>query len=82
MRTKKGIITSDKQNKTVVVTVIAYKIHPKYKKKYQVSKKFYAHDEENAAKLGDTVIIEETKPQSKLKRWKIVENLGGSNNNL
>ncbi len=78
MRTKKGIVTSDKQDKTAVVTVIAYKVHPKYKKRYQVSKKFYAHDETNAVKAGDTVIIKETKPLSKLKRWEVIENLGNS----
>lgn len=78
MRTKKGIVTSDKQDKTVVVTVVAYKTHPKYKKRYQVSKKFYAHNEDNTVKEGDVVMIQETKPLSKLKRWTVIENLGGS----
>jgi small subunit ribosomal protein S17 len=56
-------------DKTIVVQVDSYKIHPKYKKKYKVSTKFYAHDEANACKEGDTVTIEETIPMSKLKRW-------------
>jgi small subunit ribosomal protein S17 len=50
MRIKKGIITSVKMNKTIVVSVDSYKMHPKYKKKYKVTKKFYAHDEKNISK--------------------------------
>lgn len=74
MRTKKGIVTSVKMDQTAVVTVHAYKTHPKYKKKYRVSSKFYAHDPENTCKEGDSVEIVETRPISKLKRWKIVNN--------
>lgn len=59
--------------KTIVVTVSTYKTHPKYKKRYRSSSKFYAHDENGAAKLGDTVTIAETKPLSKLKRWLLDE---------
>ena len=44
MRTKKGLVTSDKMNKTIVVSVHTYKSHPKYKKRYRITKKFYAHD--------------------------------------
>ena len=73
MRFKKGIVTSDKMDKTVVVTVHSYKTHPKYKKRYRVSKKFYAHDPENSSKIGDEVTIQETKPLSKLKRWMVVK---------
>ena len=69
MRSKKGIVTSDKMNKTRVVTVHSYKTHPKYKKRFRVSKKYYAHDENNTAKLGDEVTIYETRPLSRLKRW-------------
>jgi len=47
MRTKKGLVTSDKMNKTIVVSVHTYKSHPKYKKRYRITKKFYAHDENN-----------------------------------
>jgi small subunit ribosomal protein S17 len=50
MRTKTGIVTSAKMDKTAVVTVDSYKIHPIYKKKYKISKKFYAHDEANSCK--------------------------------
>ena len=71
MRYKKGFVTSAKQDKTVVVTVHTKKMHPIFRKSYRVSKKFYAHDEANECKIGDEVIISETKPISKLKRWKI-----------
>ncbi len=73
MRTKKGIVTSDKMDKTRVVTVHSYKVHPKYKKKYRVSKKYYADDPKNTYKLGDEVTIYETRPLSKLKRWTVVK---------
>ncbi len=73
MRTKTGIITSNKMAKTLVVKVDSYKNHPKYKKRYKVSKKFYAHTEDATQfNIGDTVTITETKPVSKLKRWKVV----------
>ena len=74
MRTKKGIVTSVKMDQTAVVTVHTYKTHPKYKKRYRVSAKFYAHDPNNTCKEGDNVEIGETRPISKLKRWKIVNN--------
>lgn len=73
MRFKKGIVTSDKMDKTRVVTVHMYKTHPKYKKRYRISKKYYAHDEQNKYKTGDEVTIYETKPLSKLKRWTVEE---------
>lgn len=69
MRTKTGTVVSDKMEKTITVVVHSYITHPKYKKQYRVSKKFYAHDEEKKYKMGDTVEIYETKPLSKLKRW-------------
>ena len=73
MRTKTGIVTSNKMAKTLVVTVTTYKPHPKYKKRYQVSKKFYAHcDDSSKFNIGDEVTIAETRPLSKLKRWKVV----------
>jgi len=59
--------------KSLVVVVERVKIHPIYKKRFVVRKKFYAHDEQNQAKTGDTVKIRETKPLSKLKRWALVE---------
>ncbi len=73
MRTKKGIVTSSKMDKTIVVTVHTYKTHPKYKKRYRVSKKFYAHDPNNKYKVGDEVIIKESRPLSRLKKWIVVE---------
>lgn len=73
MRSKKGIVTSSKMDKTIVVTVHTYRTHPKYKKRYRISKKFYAHDPENSLKKGDEVTIYETKPLSKNKRWTVVE---------
>ncbi|MFH0838228.1 MAG: 30S ribosomal protein S17 [Patescibacteria group bacterium] len=75
MRTKTGVITSNKMTKTLVVKVDSYKNHPKYAKKYRVSKKFYVHVEDAAQfNIGDTVTIMETKPVSKLKRWKVTAN--------
>ena len=74
MRTKKGIVTSVKMDKTVVVSIHTYEIHPKYKKKFRVTKKFYAHDEKSSCKEGDVVTITETRPLSKLKRW-VVEKI-------
>jgi len=73
MRTKKGTITSTKMQNTVVVTVHAYKTHPIYKKKYRVSKKYYADTAGKEYNEGDFVLISETKPVSKLKRWKVEE---------
>ena len=72
-RTKKGTVVSDKMDKTIVVSVHTYKTHPKYKKRYRVTKKFYVHDEENKYKVWDVVVIKETRPLSKLKRWVVVE---------
>ncbi len=71
MRSKKGTVTSAKMDKTLVVTVHTYKTHPKYKKRYRTSNKFYAHDAESQYKVGDEVTIYETKPFSKLKRWTV-----------
>jgi small subunit ribosomal protein S17 len=67
------VVTSTKMQKTIVVTVETYKTHPKYKKRYKSSAKFYAHDENGIAKLGDTVTVSETRPLSRLKRWMLVE---------
>ena len=73
MRIKKGIVTSDKMDKTRVVTVHSYKMNTKYKKKFRVSSKYYAHDPENQFKMGDEITIYETKPLSKLKRWTVIK---------
>lgn len=73
MRTKTGVITSNKMQKTLVVAVTAYKPHPKYKKRYLFTKKFYAHcEDEKKFSIGDTITISETRPTSKLKRWKVI----------
>lgn len=72
MRSLKGIVTSDKMDKTIVVTVHRYVTHPKYKKRYRTSEKYYAHDPEKKHKVGDTVEIYETRPLSRLKRWSII----------
>lgn len=72
MRVKKGIVTSNKQERTLVVTVHTYKNHPKYKKRYRVSKKYHVHNPENEKfNIGDEVIFQETRPISKLKKWTI-----------
>lgn len=73
MRTKTGIVTSAKMNKTIVVKVDSFETHEKYHKRFKTSAKFYAHDEKSAAKEGDTVVIKETRPLSKLKRWELVQ---------
>jgi small subunit ribosomal protein S17 len=69
----KGKVISDKMDKTVVVEVKRLVTHPIYKKKYTISKKYHAHDEKNEYKIGDVVEIEETKPISKKKRWRVVK---------
>ncbi len=66
-----GVVSSDKADKTIVVTVRERKTHPLYRKQYTVSKKFIAHDENNEAKVGDTVTIVETRPLSKRKSHKL-----------
>ncbi len=68
-----GIVTSSKTDKTIVVTTHARKTHPLYKKTMVRTKKLYVHDESNDAKLGDKVRVQETRPLSKLKRWRLVE---------
>ncbi len=75
IRKLKGIVTSDKMDKTVVVEVVRLKKHPKYKKYYKVSKKYKAHDPENQYKVGDKVRIELTRPLSKSKRWVVVSKI-------
>ena len=68
-----GIVASDKMDKTVVVRVDTRVRHPLYGKITSVSKKFKAHDEQNEAKIGDKVLIAETRPLSRDKRWRVVE---------
>ena len=70
---KIGRVTSDKMQKTIVVAVESLKRDRIYKRTYKFTTKFKAHDEENSARIGDTVRIEETRPLSKDKRWRLVE---------
>ncbi len=68
----KGIVVSDKMQKTVVVEVERIKEHPKYKRRYKIHKRFKAHDEKEEYKVGDRVIIEECRPLSREKRWRVI----------
>lgn len=68
-----GKVVSDKMDKTIVVAVETYKKHELYHKRIKHTKKFKAHDENNQAKIGDTVKISETRPLSKDKSWRLVE---------
>jgi small subunit ribosomal protein S17 len=68
-----GTVASDKMDKTVTVVVQGLKKHPTYKKYVMQSKKYKAHDEENACRVGDKVVIEETRPLSKEKCWRVKE---------
>jgi small subunit ribosomal protein S17 len=72
-RSKTGRVVSDKMDKTVVVSVERLRRHPIYKRVVRLSSKFKAHDQDNSAKVGDTVRIEESRPLSREKRWTVVE---------
>ncbi len=69
----KGIVFSDKMDKTITVLTDRYKKHSKYKKRYKVSKKYKVHDEKNEYKKGDKVIIHECRPISKDKQWEVIK---------
>ena len=68
-----GNVVSNRMNKTIVVQVVRRKAHPLYSRVIAKAKKFYAHDEKNEAHVVDVVRLEETRPLSKLKRWKLKE---------
>lgn len=70
---REGIVVSDKMEKTITVLFSRKVMHPIYKKRMTRSKKFMAHDENRDARIGDTVRIEETRPLSKMKRWRLIE---------
>jgi small subunit ribosomal protein S17 len=70
---KVGRVVSDKMDKTVVVAVDYLKPHPLYRKIIRKTSKFHAHDEENTCKVGDLVRIEETRPLSRTKHWRVIE---------
>lgn len=70
-----GKVVSDKMQKTVVVEVERWKEHPLYKRRYKVHKRYKAHDEKGECKVGDMVLIEECRPISKEKRWRVVKKI-------
>lgn len=72
-RERRGVVTSNKGEKTITVRVDVLKAHPKYKKIMRRSMTLHAHDEQNAANIGDTVRVVETRPLSRTKRWRLVE---------
>jgi small subunit ribosomal protein S17 len=72
-KVREGVVTSDKMDKTVVVSVVERVRHPRYVKTVQRTKKLYAHDESNDLRPGDRVRLAETRPLSRLKRWRVVE---------
>lgn len=67
-----GTVVSAAEDKTVRVLVKTVRMHQKYQKQYSISKKFAVHDEKNTARVGDTVVFEECRPLSKMKRWRLV----------
>lgn len=72
-KTRQGVVVSAAGDKTCVVMIEERKAHRVYKKMMTRSKKYHAHDEENVAGVGDTVLIMETRPMSKMKRWRLVQ---------
>ena len=72
-KVRKGVVVSDKMDKTVVVKVQNLKLHPRYRKFIKRSKSFKAHDENNECRMGDTVEIVETRPLSRDKRWRVTK---------
>jgi small subunit ribosomal protein S17 len=72
-KVREGVVVSTKMDKTVVVAVIERVRHPRYAKFVQRTKKLYVHDEANDVRTGDRVRVQETRPLSKLKRWRVVE---------
>jgi small subunit ribosomal protein S17 len=72
-KTRVGVVTSDKADKTVTVVVERRAAHPAYGKQVTSTKKYHAHDEKNEFKIGDVVRIVETRPLSKTKRWRVLE---------
>lgn len=72
-KTLSGIVTSDKADKTITVTVTSRETHPIYGKQYSVNRKYTAHDEKNEASIGDRVTIAETRPVSKTKKFALVK---------
>ncbi len=74
-----GTVISNKMQKTVVVEVVRIKKHPKYRKRFKVRKRYKSHDEKSEYKIGDKVIIKETRPLSRGKRWEVIGKIQKSN---
>ena len=72
-KTRQGVVLSNKMDKTIVVATIFKKKHPIYGKFVSKTKKYHAHDESNDCNVGDTVLLMETRPLSKTKRWRVVK---------
>ena len=72
-KVREGVVVSDKMDATIVVAIVERVRHPRYGKTVQRTKKLYVHDEKSEAKIGDRVRVCETRPLSKLKRWRLVE---------
>ena len=72
-KTREGLVVSNKMDKTAVVAVVERVRHPRYAKTVQRTKRLYAHDEANDTRVGDRVRVQETRPLSKQKRWRVVE---------
>ena len=72
-KVREGIVVSNKMEATLVVAVVERVSHPRYGKTVQRTKKLYVHDEKNEAQIGDRVRVQETRPISKLKRWRLTE---------
>ena len=77
MTTKKtrqfsGTVVSNRMQKTLIVTVISTKVHPLYRKRFSVTRRFHVHDEKGGHQIGDTVVFRECRPLSKLKRWRVI----------
>ncbi|MCH8741495.1 30S ribosomal protein S17 [Patescibacteria group bacterium] len=70
-----GIVVSDKMQKTVIVKIEIIRQHPRYKRRYKVHKKYKAHDEKEEYKMGDKVVIEECRPISRDKRWRVISRI-------
>ncbi len=77
-KTREGVVVSDKMTKTRVVRIERVFRHPRYQRVITRSKRLKAHDEQNASKVGDRVLIEETRPLSKEKRWRILQVLASA----
>ena len=72
-RKKKGVVVSDKMDKTIIVAVTTLKKHPKYRKRFRVTKRYKVHDEKNQFKEGDVVFFVECRPLSREKKWQVVD---------